>query len=186
MHGGMEQRERDDVLTLFSNGSLRILVATNVAARGIDISALDAVINYELPHDPKSYVHRIGRTGRARKKGVALTIIDGERHRDLKSYDELAVAKRHDAAQLDRPRAPRPAKMLTITIRGGRKDKLRPGDIVGALTRDFGLPGNAIGDITIKDRIAFVAIEHNHAQDAYQGIKNGKIKGRTFGVFYLN
>ena len=78
MHGGMEQRERDDVLALFSNGSLRVLVATNVAARGIDISALDAVINYELPHDPKSYVHRIGRTGRAGEQGVALTIVDGE------------------------------------------------------------------------------------------------------------
>lgn len=185
MHGGMEQRERDDVLTLFSNGSLRVLVATNVAARGIDISSLDAVINYELPHDPKSYVHRIGRTGRAGEKGVALTIIDGESHRDLERYDELATAKRNEASRLERPHAPRPAKMLTLTIRGGRKDKLRPGDIVGALTGDCGLPSGVIGDITIKERIAFVAIERDHAQDAYYGISRGKIKGKTFGVFYL-
>ena len=183
MHGGMEQRERDDVLMLFSNGSLRLLVATNVAARGIDISALDAVINYELPHDPKSYVHRIGRTGRAGESGVALTIVEGER--DLEPYGELAHATRQDAAQLDRARAPRPAKMLTLIIRGGRKDKLRPGDIVGALTGDCGLSGDVIGDITILDRIAFVAIEREHAQDAYQGIKRGKIKGRNFGVLYL-
>lgn len=186
MHGGMEQRDRDDVLALFSNGSLRVLVATNVAARGIDISALDVVINYELPHDPKSYVHRIGRTGRAGEQGVALTLIDGERHRDLEPYGhELAASKRRDGAQLPEPGAPRPAKMRTIAIRGGRKDKLRPGDIVGALTGELGLPGDAIGDITIKDRIAFVAIESEHAQQAYEGILHGKIKGRIFGVFYL-
>ena len=186
MHGGMEQRERDDVLELFSNGSVRILAATNVAARGIDISALDAVINYELPRDPKSYVHRIGRTGRAGEEGVALTIIDGERHRDLDIYGEgLAAAQKQDAAALPRGGAPRPAKMTTIAIRGGRKDKLRPGDIVGALTGDVGLPGGVIGDITIKDRIAFVAIESAHARKAYQGIEQGKIKGKSFGVFYL-
>ena len=183
MHGGLEQRERDDVLTLFSNGSLRVLVATNVAARGIDISALDAVINYELPHDPRTYVHRIGRTGRAGESGVALSIVDGARR--LKAYEGLADITPRDAAELERPRAARPAAMRTLTIRGGRKDKLRPGDIVGALTRDVGVPGSAIGDITIKDRIAFVAIEREHSERAYRGLDRGKIKGRSFKVSYL-
>ena len=187
MHGGLEQRERDDVLEMFSNGSLRVLVATNVAARGIDISQLDAVINYELPHDPTSYVHRIGRTGRAGEQGLALTIVEGEHHRELKAYDDgLAEAPRRVAAELPEPGPPRPAKMRTLAIRGGRKDKLRPGDIVGALTGDVGLPADVIGNITIKDRIAFVAMEREHAQTAYQGIKHGKVKGRNFGVFYLH
>ena len=186
MHGGLEQRERDDVLELFSNGSLRILVATNVAARGIDISELDAVINYELPYDAKSYVHRIGRTGRAGEHGIALTIVEGERHRDLETYDEaLALAPRLDASELPTPGTPRPAVMRTIAIRGGRKDKLRPGDIVGALTKDVGLPGDVIGNINVKDRITFVAIEREHASKAHEGIKYGQIKGRKFGVFFL-
>lgn len=186
MHGGLEQRERDDVLELFSNGSIRILVATNVAARGIDISELDAVINYELPYDAKSYVHRIGRTGRAGEHGIALTIVEGERHRDLEIYDEaLASAPRQDASTLPLPLTPRAADMRTIAIRGGRKDKLRPGDIVGALTGDVGLPGDAIGNITIKDRIAFVAVKRALARDAHQGLKHGQIKGKRFGVFYL-
>lgn len=186
MHGGMEQRERDNVLTLFSHGSVRVLVATNVAARGIDISALDAVINYELPYDPSTYIHRIGRTGRAGEQGVALTIVEGERHRDLETYDDaLAAAPRRDAAELPEPTMPRPAATRTLAIRGGRKDKLRPGDIVGALTGELGLSGDVIGEITIKDRIAFVAIAREHAEQAYRGIQRGKIKGRSFGIFYL-
>ena len=186
MHGGLEQRDRDDVLELFSNGSLRVLVATNVAARGIDISALDAVINYELPRDVKTFVHRIGRTGRAGEHGVALTILDGDHHRDLARYDEdLANAPAYAAAELPAPGPPRAASMRTIAIRGGRKDKLRPGDIVGALTGEVGLSGDVIGDITIKDRIAFVAIRREYASQAYKGIDRGQIKGRRFGVFYL-
>ena len=186
MHGGLEQRERDDVLQMFSDKSVRVLVATDVAARGIDISALDTVINYELPHDPKSYVHRIGRTGRAGELGAAHTLVEAGRHRDLALYDEgLVAALKRDAAELDAAGAPRQAPMRTLAIRGGRKEKLRAGDIVGALTGEMRLEADVIGDITIKDRLAFVAIEREHAERAFHGLKQGKIKGRNFDVFWL-
>lgn len=187
MHGGLEQRERDDVLQMFSNGSLRLLVATNVAARGIDIEALDAVINYELPWETDVYVHRIGRTARAGGEGVAYSIIDSRKRSQLHKYDpELAKVEPIRAETLPEDfAAPEPAKYMTIGIKGGRKDKLRPGDIVGALTGDIGLPGDVIGDITIRDRIAFVAVERRHAQKALQGIKHGQVKGRSFGAFFV-
>jgi ATP-independent RNA helicase DbpA len=187
MHGGLEQRDRDDVLVLFSNGSLRYLVATNVAARGIDIDKLDAVINYELPHDPTSYVHRIGRTGRAGVEGVAINLIDGNERRRLSEYDpRLAKAPQTPISSLSETfDAPESAPMRTVAIQGGKKDKLRPGDIVGALTNDFDVPNETIGLITIRDRIAFVAIERRYAQKALQGIEHGQIKAKNFGAFLL-
>jgi ATP-independent RNA helicase DbpA len=186
MHGGLEQRQRDDVLEMFGNGSLRFLVATNVAARGIDISELDAVINYELPRDPTTYVHRIGRTGRAGEEGLAITLIEGDQHRRLSAYDDsLESARKRNPADLVARAEPRPARMRTIGIKAGRKAKLRPGDIVGAFTKDFGVPGDAIGNITIRDHISFVAVEREHFDDALQGMKKGRVKNRTFIAFEL-
>ncbi len=187
IHGGLEQRERDDVLQMFSNGSLRLLIATNVAARGIDIDALDAVINYELPWETDVYVHRIGRTARAGGEGRAFSIIDSKKRSHLAEYDpDLAKVEPIAADTLAADfAAPEPANYTTIAIKGGRKDKLRPGDIVGALTKDVGLPGHAIGDITIRDRIAFVAVERPLAKRALHGIKHGQIKGRSFGAFFV-
>ncbi|WP_222615420.1 ATP-dependent RNA helicase DbpA [Persicimonas caeni] len=187
MHGGLEQRDRDDVLLMFSNGSLRYLVATNVAARGIDIDALDAVINYELPDEINTYTHRIGRTGRAGDEGQAINLIDGNERGRLRDYDEeLAKVDPTPITNLSSDyKAPESAPMRTIAIQAGRKDKLRPGDIVGALTGDVGMPGDAIGLITVRDRIAFVAVERHYAQKAFQGLKHGKIKGRSFGVFLV-
>jgi ATP-dependent RNA helicase DbpA len=187
MHGGLEQRERDDVLVMFSNESLRLLVATNVAARGIDIDELDAVINYELPYDTNAYVHRIGRTGRAGDQGVAINLVDAPEHRKLAAFDaELARVEPRPADALPADfAAPEPAPMVTVAIRGGRKDKLRPGDIVGALTGDIGIPNDTIGLITIRDRIAFVAIARRFGQKALQGIKHGQIKAKNFGAFFV-
>ncbi len=186
MHGGLEQRQRDNALEMFSNGSIRFLVATNVAARGIDISNLDAVINYELPRDPASYVHRIGRTGRAGEEGLAITLVEGDRHRSLERYDEsLESARKRDPNDLVERAQPRPARMQTVAIKGGRKDKLRPGDIVGAFTKDFGIPGDSIGNITVRDRISFVAVEQEYARQALDGVKNGTMKNRTFIAFFL-
>jgi ATP-independent RNA helicase DbpA len=187
MHGGLDQRDRDGVLEMFGNGSLRLMVATNVAARGIDIEALDAVINYELPRDTNAYVHRIGRTARAGGEGVAISLVDGARDRDLEAFDEeLAGKELLHAGELDaEPDAPEPAVMKTIAIKGGRRDKLRPGDIVGAFTGDMGLPGDCIGNITIRDRISFVAVDRRFAQAALDGIDRHQIKGRDFGAFFL-
>ena len=187
IHGGLEQRDRDDVLVLFSNKSLRLLVATNVAARGIDIEELDAVINYELPYETNSYVHRIGRTARAGEEGVAISLVDKRERGRLGRYDaELASVPRQPASALPAEfDAPAPAEMRTVVIQGGRKDKLRPGDIVGALTGDAGLPNDAIGLITVRDRVAFVAIKQPHAAAALHAIKHGQVKGRSFNAFFL-
>ncbi len=188
LHGGFEQRERDDVLILFANQSLRLLVATNVAARGIDISELDAVINYELPYEVDSYVHRIGRTGRAGEEGVAISLIDARERGRLARYDEeLAAVTPGNAEDLPAEfEPPRSAPTQTIVIQGGRKDKLRPGDIVGAFTGDFEIPGDRIGNITIRDLVAFVAVDHEFAEAALTGVVEGTIKGRSFGGFMLD
>lgn len=187
MHGGLDQRDRDGVLEMFGNGSLRLLVATNVAARGIDIEQLDAVINFELPRDPNSYRHRIGRTGRAGAEGVAISLIDGDEKRRLAEYDEsLATVDPVSVEELevsDEP--PRPAEMKTIAIKAGRRDKLRPGDIVGALTGDIGIPNETIGLITIRRNISFVAVERHVAQAALDGIEREQVKGRDLGAFFL-
>ena len=187
LHGGLEQRERDDVLVMFSNRSLRLMVATNVAARGLDIEELDAVINYELPRDTNAYVHRIGRTGRAGEEGVAISLVDRRERASRGRYDEeLATATPRDAAALAAdPEQPAPAAMRTVVIQGGRKDKLRPGDIVGALTGELGVRNDAIGLITIRDRVAFVAIARDEAERALREIQRGQIKGRSFGAFFL-
>lgn len=186
IHGGLEQRDRDDVLVMFSNGSLRLMVATNVAARGIDIAALDAVINYELPFEANAYVHRIGRTGRAGEEGLAISLVDSSERGRLGRYDEdLAWEDRRSVEELPEPVEPTPASKRTIVIQGGRKEKLRPGDIVGAFTGDFGISGDAIGDITIKDKVAFVAIDAGLATEAIRAIETGTIKGRNFNAFLL-
>jgi ATP-independent RNA helicase DbpA len=187
MHGGLAQRDRDGVLEMFGNGSLRILVATNVAARGIDLDAVEAVVNYELPHNPTSFVHRIGRTGRAGGRGLAITLVDADARRRLADYDDALAATTptpvEDLSVSGRP--PEPAAMRTLAIRGGRRDKLSAGDIVGALTGDIGLPGDAIGLITIRERIAFVAVERDLAARALEGVRREPIKGRSFGAFRL-
>ncbi len=187
IHGGLEQRERDDVLVLFSNGSVRLMVATDVAARGIDIAELDAVINYELPYETNSYVHRIGRTGRAGEQGVAISLIDQRDRGRLGRYDRsLPLVERQNADSLpERFAPPEAAAMQTVVIQGGRKEKLRPGDIVGALTGEIGIPNASIGVIAVREKVTFVAIAHEHAAKARHGIKNGQIKGRNFNAFLL-
>ncbi|MBA2664517.1 MAG: ATP-dependent RNA helicase DbpA [Bradymonadaceae bacterium] len=187
LHGGMEQHERDNVLLMFSNASLRLLVATNVAARGLDIEELDAVINYELPRDTKEFVHRVGRTGRAGLKGVAISLTGGPEARKRESIGELleGIEPRPIEQLPNVAEAPLPAAMKTIVIQGGRRDKLRPGDIVGALTGDLGVNNDAIGRIIVGDRFTHVAIEHTVADQTAAKLKAGKIKGRSFRAYIL-
>jgi len=185
LHGDLEQRDRDQVLVQFRQQSCRVLVATDVAARGLDIDDLPAVINFELPRDAQVYVHRIGRTGRAGKEGLALSLFaDSERYkldnigdyqgREL-AFEAIEVVPENDKAM------PAPA-FVTLCISGGRKDKVRPGDILGALTGTAGIDGKAVGKIDVLDYAAFVAIEHKVAGRALGQLINGKIKGRRFKV----
>ncbi|NOT11283.1 MAG: ATP-dependent RNA helicase DbpA [Methylococcaceae bacterium] len=185
LHGDLEQNDRDQVLVRFANKSCSILVATDVAARGLDIKELQAVINYELPWDPEVYVHRIGRTGRAGKKGFALSLCTQQELTRVKAiedyqngpvkWDEVAPFQMAGEHRLDPP-------MITLWIGGGRKDKVRPGDILGALTGDDGIAGTQVGKIDIFDHHAYVAIKRDSVNSALTCLRNGKIKGRSFTV----
>jgi ATP-dependent RNA helicase DbpA len=185
LHGDMEQRDRDEVLVQFANRSCNVLVASDVAARGLDVEDLAAVINYELPTDPDVYVHRIGRTGRAGRKGLALSLVaPREMPRALQLEAQRGAPltwARATLANLKTCKAP-PAAMATLRIDAGRGDKLRPGDIVGALTGDAGLKADAIGKIDVFATRSYVAIARSRVDKALERLQAGRIKGRNFRV----
>jgi ATP-independent RNA helicase DbpA len=183
LHGDLEQKERDQVLVRFSNKSISVLTATDVAARGLDIKDLDLVVNYEISPDPEIYVHRIGRTGRAGKEGLALSIFQPSEIRKVQAigaylekpplFKTLPLASNNDIAK---------APMVTLMLDSGRKNKLRPGDILGALTAGKELDGSQIGKIDLFDFIAYVAVQREVARDALKILSEGKIKGRKIRV----
>ncbi len=186
LHGDLEQKDRDQTLVRFANKSCSILVATDVAARGLDIKDLQAVINFELAQDPEIHVHRIGRTGRAGKQGLALSLYTpAEAHKVIAieafqngpvSSAAVASLQSHHADFALRP------PMVTLQIDGGRKDKVRPGDILGALTGEAGIPSPQVGKIDIFDFSSYVAIDRSVADKALKRLSAGKIKGRNFKV----
>ena len=185
LHGDLEQRDRDQTLVRFVNKSISILVATDVAARGLDIESLDAVINYQIARDIEVHVHRIGRTGRAGKKGIALTIItEKEKFKLAKLEDYLQQTIEPESLPpinlLDKPTYQPP--MVTLQIDGGKKQKVRPGDILGALTGENGISGKQVGKIQLFPNKAYVAVNKDVAQYALRKISEGKLKGRTFRV----
>jgi ATP-independent RNA helicase DbpA len=184
LHGDLEQRDRDETLLQFANGSCRILVATDVAARGLDIKALPLVIAYELPNDADSHTHRIGRTGRAGESGMALSLVASAEQPRLERIAALSgerIALQPLPARVNQSRMPAPA-FTTLAIDGGRQDKLRPGDIVGALTGDGGLAADQIGKIDVFATRAYVAVQSAVAAEVLQRIRSSKIKGRSFRV----
>lgn len=143
IHGDLEQKDRTEVLVRFSNGSTPILVATDVAARGLDIKGLSAVINFDLPFESEVYIHRIGRTGRAGKEGLAFSLMTPKENFRLKEINRMMGTsfEVEDVEALE-PSADENLlpSMVTLSINGGRKSKLRPGDILGALTKEGELP----------------------------------------------
>jgi ATP-dependent RNA helicase DbpA len=186
LHGDLEQRERDLVMAKFRNGSTRVLIATDVAARGIDLEKLDLVVNYDLPNQPEIYVHRIGRTGRAGNVGLSVSFCSRAEQQRLEAIELFTGSA---LVPLARDRAPaakaapsaRDAKMETLRLSGGRKDKLRPGDILGALTGEAGgLAGDQIGKIEIHERFAYVAVAKSVSQRALDSLNQGRIKGKRF------
>ncbi|HIP19913.1 MAG TPA: ATP-dependent RNA helicase DbpA [Sulfurimonas sp.] len=185
IHGDLEQYERNDVLVQFANKSCPILVATDVAARGLDIKELSMVVNYDIPHGRETYTHRIGRTGRAGAEGVAITLYTSY---EADKADEYQDGKRTFLDDTDLKGSTNfqlKPKFVTLVIEGGKKDKLRAGDLLGALTGDAGLKGSSIGKIDIYDRQAYVAIETRFIDEAEKALKNGKIKGKKFSVWIL-
>lgn len=181
LHGDREQKERDQVLVRFANKSCSVLIATDVAARGIDIKGLDAVINVDLARDSEVHVHRIGRTGRAGESGLALNlVVQKEVHKINRLEDYMGQSiNLEPLPESDKKSLPSPS-MVTLNIDGGKKDKLRPGDIIGALTKDAGLPFEKIGKIDMFDYSAYVAVDKSIANAALRQLSDGKLKGRKF------
>ncbi|MEI7456109.1 MAG: ATP-dependent RNA helicase DbpA [Nitrosomonadales bacterium] len=185
LNGDMEQRDRDQVLIQFANRSCSVLVATDVAARGLDITQLEAVINVDVTPDPEVHVHRIGRTGRAGEDGWALSLVGPtERHRVI-SIAKLSgnVPEWHELSELkDEDEAPLVPPMVTLQILGGRKEKIRPGDVLGALTGDAGYTREQVGKIALTDFSTYVAVVRDIAHEAVRKLSAGKVKGKTVKV----
>ncbi len=182
LHGDLDQRERDQVLVRFANNSCSVLVATDVAARGLDIKSLQVVINYELPRDPAIYVHRIGRTGRAGETGIALSIFTQSEQVRINAIEAFLNKPciQDVPASLDRDQTYKlESAMKTIQIDAGRTNKLRPGDILGALTGEAGMNATQIGKIDIFDRFSYVAVENAALRKALNYLATGKVKGRN-------
>ncbi|UCV16491.1 ATP-dependent RNA helicase DbpA [Quatrionicoccus australiensis] len=185
LNGDLEQRERDQVLIQFANRSVSVLVATDVAARGLDIANLEAVINVDVTPDPEIHIHRIGRTGRAEQDGWALSLCSNSDRRRITAIaqamncplevDSLSDLKNDDTSPLVPP-------MSTLQILGGRKEKIRPGDILGALTGEAGFTREQIGKITVTDQSSYVAVNRDIARDAVRKLSAGKVKGKTVKV----
>lgn len=185
IHGDLEQYDRDRVMAKFRNRSTRVLVATDVAARGLDVEGLDVVFNYELPAQADVYVHRIGRTGRAGRKGLAISLASQRERSKIQTIEKYTGAKLEKKTfESEQVRVlPQGSAMQTLYIGGGRKEKVRPGDILGALTGDAGrLSASDIGKIEIHDRFAYVAVSASIASVALKRLQDGRIKGRKFRV----
>ncbi|MFT4512679.1 MAG: ATP-independent RNA helicase DbpA [Planctomycetota bacterium] len=195
LDGDLEQFHRDQVLARFRNQSVRVLVATDVAGRGLDVEDLDLVINFEMPLQPEIYVHRIGRTGRAGKKGVAISITTSEPDLSIEAIEELtgnaievlsSETLSHSSLPVLLKSIAGEPRMETILISGGRKDKVRKGDILGALTGDAGgLRGADIGKIEIQDRLSYVAVSRRAIGDAVKSLNKGRIKGKRFRATHV-
>ncbi len=195
LHGDLEQRDRDQVLIQFANRSASVLVATDIAARGLDIAQLEAVINVDVTPDPATHTHRIGRTGRAsldagteEATGWAFT---------LASLDEMGAVGRIEHSQglqlLWQPVSSltptgsgslRPP-MATLQILGGRKEKIRAGDVLGALTKDLGYAAAQVGKINVNDYSTYVAVAANIAGQAERQLNAGRVKGKSVKVRWL-
>ncbi|MCH9741382.1 MAG: ATP-dependent RNA helicase DbpA [Epsilonproteobacteria bacterium] len=184
LSGDLEQYERQEMLLQFSNGSLPVLVATDVASRGLDIDGIDIVINYDFPQKPETYTHRIGRTGRADAKGLAVSLCN--------DYEVRKIEEIRGSLNVEEITTLRPNKnfviqgeVSTLSIDGGKKKKLRAGDILGTLCKDIGIDPKDIGKINVLETHSYVAINKNVIKKAFNGLKNGKIKKRKFRVWWL-
>ena len=182
LHGDLEQQQRTETLVRFANGSANVLVASDVAARGLDIDAVDVVFNHSLPAQPEVYVHRIGRTGRGGEAGRAISLVadrDMNRLHDIEAFIDqgpMSVLQRPDRS----PDGPLPdPKYTTLEINGGRRHKLRPGDILGALTAHSAITGAVVGKIDLFDQSTFVAVHTSVAAEALGQLNQHKVKGRA-------
>lgn len=204
IHGGMEQKKRSEVMEAFKLGEFRYLVATDVAARGIDVEDITHVINYDLPPEEEPYIHRIGRTGRKGKKGIAISLHDNyeekyiryienytgrmmeigkiptreEVNKNVNAFNNKMEKKRDLVVKADKLNE----GILKLHINAGKKTKMRAGDIVGAICSIDGVSGDDIGVINIIDISSFVEILNDKGEYVFEQLKNTKIKGRLRNI----
>ena len=248
LHGDMKQAQRDRVMEGFRKGKTEILVATDVAARGIDVEEVEAVFNYDLPQDDEYYVHRIGRTGRAGRVGRSFSFVTGKEvyklkeiqrycktkiyaqkvpslddvantkmdklmetinriieEEDLTTYFQMIQAevndsdytsmdiaaallklcsgtKEEDSADMFEDTGAEEPGMVRLFINIGKKHKAKPGDILGALAGESGLPGKVVGTIDMYDKYTFVEVPREYARDILNAMDHAKIKGKSVAV----
>jgi ATP-independent RNA helicase DbpA len=184
LHGELEQREREEMLVRFANRSCTVLVASDVAARGLDIEDLSMVVNFDVATDADTHLHRVGRTGRAGRRGVALTLSTPREVARVRVIEERLGAPLTWGTVPVRSNAAQPffAPFVTLAVDAGRKDKLRAGDLLGALTGDAGLPAQAIGKIDVFATRTYLAVKRGLHDQALQRLRAGKIKGRKFRI----
>jgi ATP-independent RNA helicase DbpA len=189
LFGELEQRERDQVLVQFANRSCSVLVATDVAARGLDIAQLEAVINVDVTPDPEIHIHRLGRTGRGDAEGLALSLASMDEMGSVGKIEQLQgrESEWHRLAELASAAAePLQPAMATLQIVGGRKEKIRAGDVLGALTGDAGFTRDQVGKINVNEFSTYVAVDRRIAREAAHKLSTGRVKGRTVKVRLLD
>jgi len=185
LYGELEQRERDQVLVQFANRSCSVLVATDVASRGLDVQGLEAVINVDVTPDPEIHIHRIGRTGRGDAEGLALTLASMD---EMGSVGKIEVLQGRESdwqpLSILTPAAGGPLRppMRTLQIVGGRKEKIRAGDVMGALAGECGLTREQVGKINVNEFSTYVAVQADLAKKVEAQLSSGKIKGKTVKV----
>ncbi|RYF33851.1 MAG: ATP-dependent RNA helicase DbpA [Comamonadaceae bacterium] len=188
LFGELEQRERDQVLVQFANRSCSVLVATDVAARGLDIAQLEAVINVDVTPDSEIHIHRVGRTGRAGAEGLALNLASMDEMGSVGKIEVLQgrASEWHPVAELVAAAGPKlQPPMATLQIVGGRKEKIRAGDVLGALTGDCGYTKEQVGKINVNEFSTYVAVERSIAAEAARKLASGRVKGKSVKVRLL-
>lgn len=184
IHGDLEQRDRNESVIAFANGSKRILVATDVASRGLDIKGIELIVNYDLPIDAELYTHRIGRTGRADAAGIAISLFS-PKDREKCAY----VLEKAKKAELKDLRVDAKFKMTsdyeTLCLNGGKKTKLRAGDIIGTFCKEIGIENSKIGKMNITDTKSYIALDHSVVDKVFKALKKVKIKKKRYVAWVL-
>jgi len=184
IHGDLDQRDRNESVVAFSNGSKRILVATDVASRGLDIKDIAMVINYDLPYDEQVYTHRIGRTGRADATGIAISLLESK-----DSHKCAYIKEKADKLELKDLRVDSKFKMIsdydTLCLNGGKKTKLRAGDILGTLCKEINIDPKMIGKINITDTKSYIALHHTVIESVFKALKKVRIKKKKYAAWIL-
>jgi len=177
-HGALEQQDRERVVAMLNNGSVNVLVATDLAARGLDIDTVEHIIHYHLPVNEQAYIHRNGRTARVDAAGNAYVITAPDE--DLPEW--VTIDDEFDLSPVDK--MPKPL-MATLYFQAGKKEKLSRGDIMGFIANNGGIDASAIGRIDVRDHYALAAVPRRQAMDVLKRLQAAKIKGKKVRISLL-